>query len=254
MRSFLIFSVFLLFASSTWAGTALPEGYYFDFRGSIDEQYPFAMTLYRAANNQIRGAYYYEKYEKRIELAGIIKDNGDVVLAETNAEGEKNGEFRGKVDQDGDNWTFKGKWRNTGGSKKLNFSAKGFKGVQFPMEYGHRYEASGTGLHDAQVENFAYDFKKAILIGEIDRIWDLSGGEFRVNGMVDGKPEAVLWIKSREDFENAYDDVFSPDVIQRLREAEPFMLFARDQGIMMGNGVIWLKSGAASIGLKAINH
>ncbi len=253
MKYLLLLLFAFAFSLSLSAQSSFPAQQYVDFRGNIDEKYPIAMSLHFDGEDQLRGAYYYLKYGKRIELAGIIKKNGEVVMAESNAEGEKNGEFRGKMKADGEEWVFSGNWKNTEGSKKLKFQVKGRTMGIGPDELGHRYRNAGTELSDAEVEQYVYDLREAIRVGDEETVWDLSGGNIRVNKSVDGEV-TQFYLDNQADFEDRYSEVFNSEVLDRVKKAEPFQLFANSEGIMLGSGVIWLRPDGNRIRLYVVNQ
>ena len=51
-----------------------------------------------------------------------------------------------------------------------------------------------------------------------------------------------------------YTRVFTPEVKAAVSAAKADDLFARDQGVMIGNGEIWMNEIRGSIKIIAVNH
>ena len=51
-----------------------------------------------------------------------------------------------------------------------------------------------------------------------------------------------------------YTRVFTPEVKAAVAAAKPDDLFARDQGVMIGNGEIWMNEIGGSIKIITVNH
>ena len=51
-----------------------------------------------------------------------------------------------------------------------------------------------------------------------------------------------------------YTRVFTPEVEAAVAAAKPDGLFARDQGVMIGNGEIWMKQIGGSMKIITVNH
>jgi hypothetical protein len=52
----------------------------------------------------------------------------------------------------------------------------------------------------------------------------------------------------------SYARVFTPDVKAAVTAAKPDDLFARDQGVMIGNGEIWMNEIGGSMKIITVNH
>ena len=50
-----------------------------------------------------------------------------------------------------------------------------------------------------------------------------------------------------------YPNVFTPGVVNAVAAAEPDNLFARDQGVMIGQGEIWMNEVAGSMKIVTVN-
>jgi hypothetical protein len=51
-----------------------------------------------------------------------------------------------------------------------------------------------------------------------------------------------------------YAQVFTPEVKAAVAAAKPDNLFARDQGVMIGNGEIWMNEVGGSMKIITVNH
>ena len=51
-----------------------------------------------------------------------------------------------------------------------------------------------------------------------------------------------------------YAQVFTPEVVAAIATATPDNLFVRDQGVMVGNGEVWMREVHGAMRIIAINH
>ncbi len=51
-----------------------------------------------------------------------------------------------------------------------------------------------------------------------------------------------------------YARVFTPDVVKAIGDAKPDDLFARDQGVMIGQGEVWMNEIAGPMRIMTVNH
>ena len=51
-----------------------------------------------------------------------------------------------------------------------------------------------------------------------------------------------------------YPNIFTPDIVNAIAIAKPDKLFARDQGVMIGNGEVWMNEIAGSMKIVTVNR
>ena len=104
----------------------------------------------------------------------------------------------------------------------------------------HRYATAGA-RNDTLVDANVRAFRAAVLRGDRSAVIALIGYPLRVNFA----PHALIY-RNAAALRNAYNDIFTPKVRAAIGAAVPADLFARDQGIMLGGGVVWFnRSGRA---------
>jgi hypothetical protein len=85
-------------------------------------------------------------------------------------------------------------------------------------------------------------FKAAVDSGNRATTLSLIDYPFQVNG---GKKQRVF--KTASSLSRSYKEIFTPDVRQKIRRAEPADVFCRDGLAMFGDGVVWAKNTGTAI-------
>ena len=63
-----------------------------------------------------------------------------------------------------------------------------------------------------------------------------------------------LIVKDRAAFLREFDQIYSPAMVEIILKQDPRDLFCRDQGVMLGNGVVWAaKDRSGHLGVTAVN-
>ena len=94
---------------------------------------------------------------------------------------------------------------------------------------------------------FFDELKQAATADDKRRLSELVLYPLRVNG-----PRAML-IRTPAEFQRDFAVIF-PEKVRRVIEAQSVGdLFCRDQGVMYGNGEVWVGTDGARVGIEAIN-
>jgi hypothetical protein len=98
-----------------------------------------------------------------------------------------------------------------------------------------------TGTYDAYVTLFT-KLKDAVAGKDRRAVLKLVAFPFRMNG-----PNPIVF-RDEASLAKGYDTVFTPKVVERIRQAEPAAVFCRNGEGMLGDGVIWAtpSNGAAA--------
>jgi hypothetical protein len=89
-----------------------------------------------------------------------------------------------------------------------------------------------SGAFDAYFVLFT-KLKEALARGDRSAVVKLVAYPFRVNGK---KPRIL---RNEASLSKSYDKVFTPQILDKIRAAEPAAVFCRDGEGMLGHGVIW---------------
>ncbi len=110
-----------------------------------------------------------------------------------------------------------------------------------------------AGIADPQAFNAMFDkLKTAVASGDKEAVADLILFPLRVNGK-----GSALKITTREEFLKQYDTLFTEPIKKALANQSKDTLFVNYQGVMVGNGELWLGgdiSAPQRLGIITINH
>lgn len=60
-------------------------------------------------------------------------------------------------------------------------------------------------------------------------------------------------LKNKQEVKKRFQEVFTPKVMKAIAEQEKETIFCRDQGVMLGDGEIWLGQRKGRIGIISLN-
>lgn len=222
--------VLLLLSASFCIASERDSNKWNDFEGTMGSA-NIQLSLYRFENGQIKGNYYYKKYGTKIYLSGKIVDN-KIELTEF-LDGKPNGTFKGTVFTDKKD-RFEGTWVKNSSSQPVEF-----KLVLISIcggTYEHRYSSfDGT---DEALEAFMLKVKNSILKG--DKNWIASHTRYPIKAVLNhGK---LIAIKTGPQLIDNFNQIFNPEYKEKLTPLRTYNLFNNYQGIMLGNGQIWINN------------
>lgn len=180
----------------------------------------------------LKGSYFYTKYNKDISLDGDVDKFGNVTLYERDSKGQISAMIKGKVDPEIISIT--GTWSKLDGSECLPFSASSVGSVGGTIE--NRYIVAGVEMPTAQFEKKVEAFVKAVAAGNKDAVAGMVAYPLRVNH----SSKKRTMIRNKKELLSRYNQVFTPRLVKIISTSEVHNLFARDMGVMLGSGQVWL--------------
>ena len=222
------------------------KGYY-DYKGTINNNIPIRMSIY-PLEKDIVGTYYYKKYGNEIRLKGKSgKEN--IVLYEYDENGKNTGIFQGTmstVDK------IEGTWISSDNKTSYQFVLY-LESIINGAEYGKRYSLAVDNKSDQDIENFFSKIKSYIV--NDNKVQLAEEINYPINVKINGE---LTQIKNKSDLIKNYDQIFNVDYKQLISNSPTKYLFVNYQGIMLGNGYIWINnihSGSDSkLMITAINN
>jgi hypothetical protein len=207
------------------------------------------------------GCYFYYKYCKDIRIDAKVVGRG-IVIHEFDPAGAITGQFVGRFeqrdprhqyssDEDLKSEVIAGEWSRPDGSGRRPFYLiEDFSG---PIDKGAgSYQVAGFDDSKA-VDQVATRFLKAV-VEDSDREAVAGCVRFPITVTLDGRRQSL---NSQAKLLANYSKIFTPGFVQRLRFCAPVHLFARDQGVMIGDGDIWFGpvtvAGKTDVKVIAIN-
>jgi hypothetical protein len=221
------------------------EGWWQTFEGKIGTA-SVQLSLYNLGGEQLKGNYCYLKHETKLQLDGN-NDNGKVKLIET-MNGKVTGYFFGSIDKED---SFTGTWTDSAKTRNIPFRLH-LEWASAAPTYSHRY--TSLSETDTQVEAFMAKTKAAILKG--DKQWLADNIHYPIMVSVNGKRTSI---KTKEQFFNNFDGIVSQSYKNNVGAECTCNLFSNIQGVMLGNGEIWIDDFATAKGkvklyIKTINN
>lgn len=111
------------------------------------------------------------------------------------------------------------------------------------------YAVAGIS-NPAQVTQFLAQLMQAVAADDRAAIAGMVRYPLRVNSTA-GRP---TFYRNAAALSANYARVFTPDIKEAVAAAKPDNLFARDLGVMIGNGEIWMNEIGGSIKIITVNH
>jgi len=225
-----IILIFLLFAVSIFCQAfEFDTNKWTDFEGTLGNA-KIQLSIYRLDNGQLKGNYCYKKYESKIQLTGQM--TGDKIEITEFLNGKPNGHFEGKVFTDNLD-RFEGTWTDSSKTKSVEFklTLQSICG----SDYSHRYsDFYGT---DDDVEKFMKYIKTSILNG--DKEWIANHVRYPIKTTI---KEKAITIKTKAQLIENFDQIFHQEFKDMIKSFCTCNMFSNYQGVMLGNGQIWINN------------
>ncbi|MDP4579391.1 MAG: hypothetical protein NWS66_05780 [Saprospiraceae bacterium] len=222
---------YLLVQSSVFSFSLdLELNQWYDFTGKLDNK-SIQLSFYTLKSGKLIGSFCSITNEPKVLLSGNVIGNEIYLTASLN--GKTTDELSGKIFTD-DQDRLEVSWRKMPNGVKSIFKAV-LSSVTAGTE-GKRY--SHIVGSDAAVEEFVYDAKKAISKG--DKIWLAANLFYPIKVRISEKSSVVL--KNKNQFLLQYDKIFTTAFKSKLNNTFSHNLFNNYQGVMIGNGEIWINN------------
>jgi len=222
---------YLLVQSSVFSFSLdLELNQWYDFTGKLDNK-SIQLSFYTLKSGKLIGSFCSITNEPKVLLSGNVIGNEIYLTASLN--GKITDELSGKIFTD-DQDRLEVSWRKMPNGVKSIFKAV-LSSVTAGTE-GKRY--SHIVGSDAAVEEFVSDAKKAISKG--DKIWLAANLFYPIKVRISEKSSVVL--KNKNQFLLQYDKIFTTAFKSKLNNTFSHNLFNNYQGVMIGNGEIWINN------------
>jgi hypothetical protein len=202
-------------------------------------------------NGKVDGRYVYRVSIADIPLKGGLDSSGKhLTLTEFDSAGHPTAKFDGTfADRDAgfangsplNCEVVSGKWTVSGKAPldfKLSMDSSG------PTDLAHLYDAAGV-TNDETVDKAATAFRDAVMHGRKDIVAKMI--TYPIETGVNGKRGKVA---NAHAMVAHYDDVFTPAFRAMIAADFTRLMFARDQGVMMGGGEVWFDANGKVIALN----
>ena len=203
------------------------KGYY-EYIGTINNNIPIRMSIY-PLEKDIVGTYYYENHRNVMNLKGKAGEK-NIILYEYDETGKNTGIFQGTMSTVE---KIEGTWISADNKISYPFELSYVGGVP-GAEYGKKYTMF-VNKSDQDIENFVSKIQSYIVNNKKEQLAEEI--RYPINVNIDNN---VINIQNKDDLIKNYDKIFTVDYKQAISKARTRDLDATYQGIMVGNGLIWI--------------
>jgi len=211
---------------------------WYDFTGKLNDK-SIKLSFYTLKGGKLIGSYCSFSNEAKVALSGSVKGNEIYLIASIN--GKFTDELIGKIFTD-DQDRLEVTWHKMPNGEKIIF-----KSVLSSVTTGTSAKRYAHVIgSDAAVEQFVANVRKAISQG--DKIWLAANLFYPLNVRVSEK--LVLNIKSKNQFLLQYDKIFTTEFKSALSKTFSHNHFNNYQGVMIGDGEIWINNALNATELK----
>lgn len=239
MTSVVVYMLLLAGAAAAEDSSAVQR---YQYAGTLGTS-RIGMTLVVDAGHASKGHYFYQKYLTDIPLS-VNEDTSGLTLNEH--DGTFTLHFKGNGSEGGKPLNFEnsvgleGTWTSGDGSKTFPVDLR-LRGLM-PGPMDQRRYAMVTNESDAAFEHRVQAFYRAVLAGDRQTAAKYVSYPLRVNG----KTNKTL--RTPAEFLAAWDTIFMPAYLARLRNDLPHDMFMHNGMAMIGDGDVWFDSkGAAAL-------
>lgn len=233
------------------ACTGMEPGWVWNYQGTIGERYRIRMSLV-FEKGALSGVYAYATQLADIRLRGRLEAGSRIVLEELGPSGTMTAQFVGTFPERDPRGQFgdsplqceviTGTWKKSDGGQPLPFYLSLDAGSTGSLE--HRYEAAGV-TDDGVVDRKAAAFWNAVKRDDRPAVAALI--EYPLAVTVNGRrrrfPDAAALVAS-------YDAVFTAAFRDIILKAIPRYMFAKADGVMLGDGAVWFGADGQVIALN----
>lgn len=224
----------LLFAFAGFSQSqSFERSCFYDYDGKIGTA-EIQLSLYLVdSKGKLKGNYCYKKYETKIELEGHIK--GDKIELTEFIDGKVNGYFSGRTYSDEGDF-FEGTWTNRSKTASYPFTAR-LGSICHTKSFKNRYNSLYGS--DDEVESFMKRVRSSILKG--DKVWIANHVYYPidVNLNKDGKRTTI---KNKTELITNFNRIFHQEFKNEIKSASVCNMFNNYQGVMLGDGQIWVNN------------
>ena len=203
---------------------------WYDFTGKMDDK-SIQLSFYTLKSGKLIGSFCSLTNEPKVLLSGNVRGNEIYLTASLN--GKITDELIGKIFTD-DQDRLELDWRKISSDKKSIYKAV-LSSVTSGTESKRYSHVLGS---DAAVEQFVSDVKKAISKG--DKIWLAANLFYPLRVRISEK--SSIQLKNKNEFLLQYDKIFTTAFKSALNNTFSHNLFNNYQGIMIGDGKLWMNN------------
>ena len=222
------------------------------YSGQLGERNPLRLVLRASSGGKLEGRYANASSLSDIPLTGKLENKSRLHLTEVDAGGMPRATFEGEFASNDDAnrqrgmssncEVISGRWRDLRSGRSVPFELA-LSSVQ-SGKIDHLYDVAGVS-DDETVNRAATQFRKGVLDDRRDVVAQSIRYPLRVS--LRGR---TLILRNPKSLLARYNEIFTDSYIRTIGAAVPRLMFARDQGVMLGDGAVWFDASGHVIALN----
>ncbi|MBN4665683.1 hypothetical protein HUS70_08640 [Pandoraea nosoerga] len=222
------------------------------YSGQLGERNPLRLVLRPSAGGKLEGRYANASSLSDTYLTGKLENKSRLHLTEFDAGGMPRATFDGEFASAGDVnrqrgestscEVISGQWKDLRTGRTVPFELS-LASVQ-SGKIDHLYGVAGVN-DDETVNRAATQFRKGVL----DDRRDVVAQSIRYPLHVSLRGKTIV-LRNPKSLLARYNEIFTDGYVRTIGAAVPRLMFARDQGVMLGDGAVWFDAAGRVIALN----
>ncbi|VVE58986.1 hypothetical protein PIN31009_05411 [Pandoraea iniqua] len=223
------------------------------YSGQLGERNPLRLVLRTSSGGKLEGRYANASSQSDTVLTGKLENKSRLHLTEFDAGGMPRATFEGEFAShddinrqrggaSGSCEVISGQWKDLRNGRTVPFELA-MSNIQ-TGKIDHLYGAAGAN-DDETINRAAGMFRKGVLDDRRDVVAQSIRYPVRVS--LRGK---TLILRNPKSLLARYNEIFTDSYVRAIGAAVPRLMFARDQGVMLGDGAVWFDATGRVIALN----
>lgn len=222
------------------------------YSGQLGKRNPLRLVLRPSSGGKLEGRYANASSLSDTHLTGKLENKSRLQLTEVDAGGMPRATFEGEFASTDDAnrqrgmssncEVISGRWRDLRSGRSVPFELT-LSSIQ-SGKIDHLYDVAGVS-DDETLNRAATQFRKGVLDDRRDVVAQSIRYPLRVS--LRGK---TLILRNPKSLLARYNEIFTDGYIRTIGAAVPRLMFARDQGVMLGDGAVWFDASGHVIALN----
>jgi hypothetical protein len=222
------------------------------YSGQLGERNPLRLVLRPTSGGKLEGRYANASSQGDTYLTGKLENKSRLHLTEFDAGGMPRATFDGEFASAGDVnrqrvsstscEVISGQWKDLRTGRTVPFELS-LASIQ-SGKIDHLYGVAGVN-DDETINRAATQFRKGVL----DDRRDVVAQSIRYPLHVSLRGKTIV-LRNPKSLLARYNEIFTDRYIRTIGAAVPRLMFARDQGVMLGDGAVWFDAAGRVIALN----
>ena len=222
------------------------------YTGQLGERNPLRLVLRTTSGGKLEGRYANASSQGDTPLTGKLENKSRLLLTEFDAGGMPRATFEGEFSSADDVnrqrgassscEVLSGQWKDLRSGRSVPFDLA-LASIQ-NGKLDHLYGVAGVN-DDETVNRAATQFRKGVLDDRRDVV--AQSIRYPLHVSLRGK---TLILRNPKSLLARYNEIFTDGYVRTIGSSVPRLMFARDQGVMLGDGAVWFDASGRVIALN----